>query len=67
VGSNAYVWLSLIMLVALPLAASSAPASVPRAGQPVKSAPDLAELDRELATVSTARVPAQEERRLVGA
>jgi alpha-1,2-mannosyltransferase len=67
VGSNAYVWLSLIMLVALPLAGSSAPASVAHAGQPVKSAPDLAELDRELAAVSTARVPAQEERRLVGA
>jgi alpha-1,2-mannosyltransferase len=67
VGSNAYVWLSLIMLVALPVSGSSAPASVPRAGRPLQSAPDLAELDRELATVSTARVPAQEERRLVGA
>jgi hypothetical protein len=34
----------------------------------VESAPDLAEFDRELAAVSAApRVPAQEERRLVGA
>jgi alpha-1,2-mannosyltransferase len=63
-GSNAYVWLSLIMLFAIPVARSSAPASVPRVGTPLAEAPDLAALDRELATV---RVPAQEERRLVGA
>ena len=67
VGSNAYVWLSLIMLVAIPVSGSKEPAPVPRTGRPVESAPDLAELDRELATVSTARVPAQEERRLVEA
>jgi alpha-1,2-mannosyltransferase len=66
-GSNAYVWLSLIMLVAIPVSGSTEPAAVPRTGRPVESAPDMAELDRELATVSTARVPAQEERRLVGA
>ena len=67
VGSNAYVWLSLVMLVAIPVSASSAPATLPRAGQPMESPPDEADFDRELATVSTARVPAQEERRLVGA
>jgi len=67
VGSNAYVWLSLVLLVAIPVSGSTAPAPVPRTGRPVESAPDLADLDRELASVSTARVPAQEERRLVGA
>jgi alpha-1,2-mannosyltransferase len=69
-GSNAYVWLSLIMLVAIPVGGSKEPGAVPRTGRPVESAPGLAELDRELATVSAARVPAQpaqEERRLVGA
>jgi alpha-1,2-mannosyltransferase len=67
VGSNAYVWLSLVLLVAIPVSASSEPAALPRAGRPMASPPDLAELDRELASVSTARVPTQEERRLVGA
>jgi alpha-1,2-mannosyltransferase len=67
VGSNAYVWLSLVLLVAIPVSGSTSPAPVPRTDRPVESAPDLADLDRELASVSTARVPAQEERRLVGA
>jgi alpha-1,2-mannosyltransferase len=66
-GSNAYVWLSLIMLVALPIARSTAPAVTARGDVPAATVPDLAELDRELAAVSSARVPAQEERRLVGA
>jgi hypothetical protein len=54
-------------LVAIPVSASSEPATLPRAGRPMEGPPDLAEFDRELASVSTARVPAQEERRLVGA
>jgi alpha-1,2-mannosyltransferase len=66
-GSNAYVWLSLIMLVAIPVATSSAPVSAPPADRPDQGTPEAADLDRELATVSTVRVPAQEERRLVEA
>jgi alpha-1,2-mannosyltransferase len=71
VGSNAYVWLSLVMLVAIPVATSKAPVTTPAAGGPVAGAPDLADLDRELATVALGskpvRVPAQDDRRLVGA
>jgi alpha-1,2-mannosyltransferase len=66
-GSNAYVWLSLIMLVAIPVATSSAPVTATPAGRPTDELPDVGDLDRELATVSTVRVPAQEERRLVEA
>jgi alpha-1,2-mannosyltransferase len=61
-GSNAYVWLSLIMLVAVPLAPVAAQA------EPKAVEPELTGLDRELADVTTSvRVPAQEDRRLVEA
>lgn len=70
-GSNTYVWLSLILLLALPLAAAAAPAAIPRTSQPVDNAPDLAELDQRLEAIinakPAARVPAPGERRLVGA
>jgi alpha-1,2-mannosyltransferase len=39
-GSNAYVWLSLILLVALPHAATPAAAPVPRSATPAESLPD---------------------------
>ncbi|GAA0952035.1 hypothetical protein Vau01_004520 [Virgisporangium aurantiacum] len=59
-GSNAYVWLSLIMLVAVPLAPVPATAKAEE--------PELTGLDRELADVTkSVRVPAQEDRRLVEA
>jgi alpha-1,2-mannosyltransferase len=61
-GSNAYVWLSLILLVAVPLAPVAAPA------EPKAVEPELTGLDRELADVTrSVRVPAQEDRRLVEA
>jgi alpha-1,2-mannosyltransferase len=71
-GSNSYVWLSLILLVAVPIATKVAPAAVPRIDRPTLDAPDAAELDRQLAVTIGAkplRVPAQDEgtRRLVGA
>jgi len=60
-GSNAYVWLSLIMLVAVPLAPAPAPATPPQV-------PPTEDLERELADVArTVRVPAQDDRRLVEA
>jgi alpha-1,2-mannosyltransferase len=78
-GSNAYVWLSLIMLFALPVRTAVAPTAVPRSGRPVADVPDVAELDRRLAAIVDSkrpRIPAQDEagllvdqpaRRLVGA
>jgi alpha-1,2-mannosyltransferase len=46
-GSNAYVWLSLILLFAVPIATSSAPTSVARSDRPVRRVPDVATLDRK--------------------
>jgi alpha-1,2-mannosyltransferase len=70
VGSNAYVWLSLTMLFALPLAKV---ASRGRAAGSADALTGLSDLDRELAATLDAhgaRVPAQDEsgaRRLVAA
>jgi alpha-1,2-mannosyltransferase len=62
VGSNAYVWLSLALLVAVPLVPVAAPA------KPAEPAAGSDDLERELAdVVKTVRVPAQEDRRLVQA
>jgi alpha-1,2-mannosyltransferase len=63
-GSNAYVWLTLIMLIALPTAAAVAPAGIPRSGRPVEDVPDMVDLDSRLAVTIGAkpvRVPAQDE------
>jgi alpha-1,2-mannosyltransferase len=54
-GSNAYVWVSLVLLVA-----------VPQMPSPVAVVPPSSDLDRELADV-VVRVPVQDERRLVEA
>ncbi len=63
-GSNAYVWLSLVVLVALPVTPAPAPAAVPRSARPVQDVPDLVELDRRLAVTldpKRPRVPVQDE------
>jgi hypothetical protein len=68
VGSNAYVWLSLVLAGRDPGVRVDVPA---RCGAPTVRwrRPGLADwaTGQDCASVSTARVPAQEERRLVGA
>ncbi|GIJ69441.1 membrane protein [Virgisporangium ochraceum] len=65
VGSNAYVWLSLVLLVAVPLAPKPEPVGPPR---PRAVDAGVDDLDRELADVTaTVRVPSQDDRRLVQA
>jgi alpha-1,2-mannosyltransferase len=45
-GSNAYVWLTLVLLVALPLRTAAPPhITVPRSSRPIEDVPDLGELD----------------------
>jgi alpha-1,2-mannosyltransferase len=67
VGSNAYVWLSLVLLVAVPMATTVTPVARQHPGKPTSDGPAIADdLDRELASVAV-RVPAQDDRRLVEA
>jgi alpha-1,2-mannosyltransferase len=64
-GSNAYVWLTLLLLVALPLrTAAPPPIKVPRSSRPVEDVPDLVQVDGRLVgalDVKRARTPVEDE------
>src|SRR5207249_3387050 len=66
-GSNAYVWLSLALLVAMPITTAVAPAARPAGNLPVGDVPDLVDFDGPMSRRERLRSPASAGSALVGA